>query len=404
MKKHIPLICLLLIFVLFEYQYVYANKSDVLIESSAVSEEKVGDSTNILSKIRQYFSKQKPENGGMPPINVSVEAAMEEKIENPKSYVALVEAINSVDVVAKVSGSLDKVNFVEGGFVKKDDALFIIDKDTYKANYDLAKAQLESAQANLKKTERDFQRQTKLSAKKIASEATYDMAESAYLQAKAAVSQAMAKLALAKIDLDNTEVKAYIDGMIGRTKVTVGNYVNASAEPLARVVQVNPIRIAFSLTDKEFLGFQKAGAQDINNFEINIELANGEIITQKLKKIFANNEVNMSTATISTYVDVQNEEGLLKPGSYVRISITAVNPQRGVLISDKSIIQNEGNSFVFVVGENNIVQMRQVVLGESYAGKQVVLSGVNAGEKVLVGGLANRMLRDGAQVNIVKAI
>ena len=167
-----------------------------------------------------HFYGQKTGEMQMPSINVTVAEAKEEVINNPKTYVALVEAINSVDVVAKVSGSLDKVNFVEGSFVKKDDPLFIIDKDTYQANYNLAKAQLESAKANLTKTERDYNRQKQLSAKNIASKATYDTAESAYLQAKAAVSQAQAQLDLAKIDLDNTEVKAYIDGYIGKTNVT----------------------------------------------------------------------------------------------------------------------------------------------------------------------------------------
>ena len=266
-----------------------------------------------------HFYGQKTGEMQMPSINVTVAEAKEEVINNPKTYVALVEAINSVDVVAKVSGSLDKVNFVEGSFVKKDDPLFIIDKDTYQANYNLAKAQLESAKANLTKTERDYNRQKQLSAKNIASKATYDTAESAYLQAKAAVSQAQAQLDLAKIDLDNTEVKAYIDGYIGKTNVTVGNYVNASGEPLARVVQVNPIRIAFSLTDREYLEMQAAGERNLNDFVVNIELASGEIFKEKLTKVFADNEVNLGTATVAVYADINNDKGLLKPGAYVKM-------------------------------------------------------------------------------------
>ena len=110
-----------------------------------------------------HFYGQKEVGGGLPPVNATVEEVKVMEINNPKNYVALVEAINSVDVVAKVGGSLDKVNFVEGSFVKKDDALFVIDKETYQFKYDLAKAQLESAKANLTKTERDFKRQKKLS-------------------------------------------------------------------------------------------------------------------------------------------------------------------------------------------------------------------------------------------------
>ena len=350
-----------------------------------------------------HFYGQKTGEMQMPSINVTVAEAKEEVINNPKTYVALVEAINSVDVVAKVSGSLDKVNFVEGSFVKKDDPLFIIDKDTYQANYNLAKAQLESAKANLTKTERDYNRQKQLSAKNIASKATYDTAESAYLQAKAAVSQAQAQLDLAKIDLDNTEVKAYIDGYIGKTNVTVGNYVNASGEPLARVVQVNPIRIAFSLTDREYLEMQAAGERNLNDFVVNIELASGEIFKEKLTKVFADNEVNLGTATVAVYADINNDKGLLKPGAYVKMFITSANPKKGIVVPEVAIMQDEEQAQVYVVNADNIAVLRNVKLGESYDGKQVIESGLKIGEKVIVSGQQNRMMRSGAEVKIAAA-
>jgi len=350
-----------------------------------------------------HFYGQRGVNVGMPAVNATVAIAKEEDITNSKSYVGLIEAINSVDVVAQVSGSLDKVNFTEGSFVKKDDVLFVIDKERYQATYDLAKAQLESAEANLTKTERDYERQKQLSSKNIASKATFDAAESAYLQAKASVSQAKAQLDLARIDLDYTEVKAYIDGVIGKTKVTVGNFVKASAEPLARVVQIDPIRVAFSLTDKEFLAAQAMGKQNIEEFDLNIELSSGEVLKKKMENAFANNEVNMGTATIAVYADVRNEDKKLTPGSYVRISVTTTNPRKGIIIPEQAIIQSEGNSLVFVVDENNTAKMRPVELGEAFDGKQVILSGLSVGEKVMIGGLTSRMLRDGAPVNIVNA-
>lgn len=350
-----------------------------------------------------HFYGQKNLGGGFPAINATVAVAREENIDNPKDYVALVEAINSVDVVAKVSGSLDKVNFTEGSYVKKDDVLFVIDKERYQANYDLAQALLESAEANLTKTERDYDRQKQLSAKNITSKATFDAAESSYLQAKAAVSQAKAQLELAAIDLKYTEVKAYIDGVIGKTKVTVGNYVNASGEPLAKVVQVNPIRVAFSVTDKEFLQFQASETKDIDNLEIGVELANGEIVKQKLEKAFASNEINTGTATITIYADVENNKGYLKPGAYVKVSVTSSKPRRGIVVPEMAIVQSEGNSFVFTVDENNVVLMQKVTLGETFNGKQVIVSGLKSGDKVMTSGLSNRMLRDGATINIMNA-
>ena len=348
----------------------------------------------------QFYGKKEIKNE-MPAINVTSIDVKEEVINNPKTYVALVEAINSVDVVAKVSGSLDKVNFKEGGFVKKDDALFVIDKDTYQAKYDLAKAQLESAKANLTKTERDFKRQKQLSAKNIASKATFDSAESAYLQAKASVAQNEANLKLAENDLDNTEVKAYIDGYIGKTKVTVGNYITASAEPLARVVQINPIRIAFSLTDKEYLKMKASGEKDLNDFIINIELASGEILSEKMETVFASNEINMATATVGVYADIKNEKGLLKPGAYVKMFITSAEPQKGIIIPERAVIQRNEVSSVYVIGKDNTVSLRDITIGEVFDGKQVVLSGLSVGEKIVVNGIQNPDLRPGVSVNIL---
>ena len=349
----------------------------------------------------QFYSKDKQEMR-MPDINVTAITAEEKVVNNPKNYVAVVQAINSVDVVSKVSGTLDKVNFIEGNFVKKDEPLFIIDKDTYQVKYNLAKAQLESAKANLTKTERDFKRQKQLSSKNIASKATFDSAESAYLQAKAAVAQCEASLRLAEKDLNNTEVKAYIDGYVGKAKVTVGNYVNASSEVLARVVQTDPIRIAFSITDKEYLEMKALGEQNLNDFEVNIELASGEIYKQKMDKVFANNEVSSDTATVAVYADIKNEKGLLKPGAYVKMFVTSAKPKKRIVVPEKAVVQSAEKSNVYVIADDNTVFLREVELGESYAGNQVILNGLSVGERIVVNGIQNRMMRPGATVKIVE--
>lgn len=198
-------------------------------------------------------------------------------------------------------------------------------------------------------------------------------------------------------------MKAYIDGYIGKTKVTVGNYVNASAEPLARVVQINPIRIAFSLTDKEFLEMQAVGDKNLNDFVVNIELADGGIFKEKLSKVFASNEINQGTATVAVYADINNDKGLLKPGAYVKMFITSANPKKGIVVPEVAVMQNDEVSQVYVVNSDNVAVLRNVTLGDAFGGQQVVLSGLKAGEKVIVSGQQNRMMRSGATVNIVEA-
>ncbi len=349
-----------------------------------------------------YYFAKKPMQPQMPPINVVVDVVSEEVIDTTRKYVGLVEAINMVDVVAKVSGTLNEVNFEEGSLIKKDDELFVIDRKRYQANYNLAKAQLLSAEANLTKATRDFARQKELTVKQIASKATFDSSESAYLQAKAAVSQAQASLDLAEIDLNNTGVKAYIDGVIGKTSATVGNYITASAGTMATVVQLDPIRITFSLTDKEFLKMKANNDRNLNNYQLNITLADGSVISQVLDTAFSSNVTNQETATIAIYVDVKNENGLLSPGAYIDVAILEKNPRTGLVVSEKTLVQNDGQTLLYVVDEGGVVSYRPVEIGETYNGKQVILSGISAGEKVISSGLQNRMLRPGANVNVVK--
>jgi RND family efflux transporter MFP subunit len=118
---------------------------------------------------------------------------------------------------------------------------------------------------------------------------------------------------------------------------------------------------------------------------------------------FVNNEVNMGTATVAVYADINNEKKLLKPGSYVNVSIASSKPKKGMVIPESAVVQSEGNSLVFVVNEENIAKIRPIKLGEAFDGKQVVEFGLRIGEKVLTSGLSNRMLRDGAQINVMNA-
>ena len=163
--------------------------------------------------------------------------------------------------------------------------MFEIDPSKYQAAFDLAQARLDSAQANLVKAERDYNRQVKLSDEKFASKATFDTTESTYLQAKAAVEEAKANLDLATIDLDNTQVRAPISGKIGKALVTKGNYVVSSQVVLAKIVQINPVRISFSMTDKEYATIKKHHTGD-EDLTARITLANGDVITEKVVGTF----------------------------------------------------------------------------------------------------------------------
>ena len=324
--------------------------------------------------------------GGLP--YVLVQAVESKEAAQAKNHIAHVEAINSVDLLSQVSGTVDEVLFKEGSFVKEGDVLFVIDPDRYKATLDLREAELASAKANLTEAERNYNRQIKLSKQNIASKATFDAAESTFLRAKAAVKQAEANLDLAKIDMEYTKVKAPISGYIGKALVTKGNYATATAQVLARIVQVSPVRITFSLTDKEFLLLKKQyEGGDGEVMKAKITLPDGTFMVEDFASRFVDNEVSTQTATVSIYSDFANTDERLLPGNYVQIALVKENPEMSVMIPQASLAQDEHGFYTFVVLDDDTVEERRLVLGDTVGSQQVVLEGLKEGEKVIIQGL-----------------
>lgn len=313
------------------------------------------------------------------------------------NQIAHVEAINSVNLVPKVNGTIDNVLFEEGSFVKEGTVLFTIDSDSYKANVELKEAELAHAEAVLKEAEKNYNRQVKLSKQNIASKATFDSAESAYLQAKAGVKKAKASLTLAQDDLADTQVTAPISGYIGKALVTKGNYVLASSQTLARIVQVSPVRVTFSLTDKEFLTLKQKYEENKDvKLKARVILPDGSILSEEFKSLFVNNEISSETATVSIYTDLGNKEEKLIPGNYVQIALLDDKPNLNVIVPQGSLAQDEHGFYTYVVNADNVVEERRLELGEVVDSNQVVKSGLKAGEKVIIQGL--QKVRNGIAV------
>ena len=305
------------------------------------------------------------------------------------SYIGHVEAIKSVNLKPQVTGYVEKVLFQEGSLVNEGDILFIIEQKRYIANVELRQADLASAKANLVRAERDYKRQKSLSSQNYASKATLDTSESNYLQAKAAVAQAEANLDLAKIDLDYTEIKAPITGYIGKALVTEGNYVNSTTQNLARIVQTDPIRVSFSVSDKDMLNMREMYKNGADSSPIRTELVlpNGKILVNHLKSRFTDNEINSDTATIAIYAEYSNERNLLIPGNYVDIRVGKKDPQLAVLVPQGAIAQDEHGNYVMVVNDEDIAEERRVLLGDIIEDKQVVTDGLTADDRVIIQGL-----------------
>ena len=332
--------------------------------------------------------------GGQTP-HVLIQQVEKADVSPRRTYIASVEPIKSVNLKPQVTGYIEKVLFEEGGFVREGDILFVIEQERYIATVELRQAELDSAKANLVRAERDYKRQKSLSKQNISSKATMDSSESTYLQAKAAVKQASANLELAKIELGYTEIKAPISGQIGKALVTEGNYVASTLQTLARIVQTKPIRVAFSVTDKEMLTMRQTYGDNSKPISAEVVLPNGTIFKEEIRSHFADNEVNAETATVAVYLEYDNADKYLIPGNYVNIRIGTTKPKVAILVPQAAMAQDEHGNYVMVVNDN-VVEQRRVTTGEIVEDKQVVLEGLDADDKVIIQGL--QKVRDGQNV------
>lgn len=345
----------------------------------------------IKAKLTPQVGGMMGMGGGTP--HVLVEEALKTDVSPQKKYIATVEPINSVNLIPQVSGYIDKVLFQEGSVVNEGDILFIIEQDRYIANVDLAKAALASAKANLVRTERDYKRQKALSSQNYASKSTLDTAESEYLQAKAAVTQAQANLELAQIDMQHTEIKAPFTGVIGKALVTQGNFVSSNTQTLARIVQKSPIRVAFSVPDKDHQMFRDLGTSGLKT---RLLLPGGQMFEEKVSSFFVNNEINQNTATLGVYLEYENNAQKLLPGNYVDVVLSSAEGNSAVIINPAAVMQDANGAYVYVVSDDGKVSETRVQLDGMFADKQIVLAGLEGGEKIIVNGL--QKTKDGGSV------
>lgn len=316
--------------------------------------------------------------------SVQVQRLKQQDVSAKKKYIAQVEPINSVDIVPQVSGYIEQILFQNGAEVKKGDVLFVIEQRRYIDN-------LKAAQATTKQLEADYKRLMSLHHKKFISDKELEVAESNLKNAEAAED-------LAKLNLEYTEVKSPIDGVIGKALVTVGNLVSSNTQKLARVVQERPIRIVFSVTDKERSVFMNK-LEEAQDVFVDIVLPNGSIKTEEAKNLFFSNEVNPDTATIPVYLDAENKDNLLVSGNYVDIYMRFTSRKMALLVPQMALSEDANGTYVMTIaqdGDKYIAKQKYLALGDVIDDQQVVLSGLDADDKVIVQGL--QKVRDNGEV------
>lgn len=322
--------------------------------------------------------------------------------EEGSRFIALVKPLNAVDVKTQVSGTVQDVSFEDGQFVHAGDVLFTIEQDRYKANVSAAKASLTKAEADLRQVKSDYARQKELHRTKDISTADLEKAESRMAQAEAAVEQAKAALELAEIDLQHTTVMAPIDGRIGQVLITKGNYVDLASPPLARIVQTTPVKITFSLSDKEHLAMRKmlrAKGEPGQLPELQLELSDKSVVSLSPDRIFLDNEMDPSTATITLYAEYDNLDELLVPNNHVTILWRADQNKTSLFVPQTAVYSDAQGTYVMRVNPDETVVQQYVKTGQPVGNQIEIENGLKAGESiVLIGG---QKLRNGQSVHII---
>jgi RND family efflux transporter MFP subunit len=328
-----------------------------------------------------------PGMGGMqmPPASVVVQTVLQSNLQPAEEYIAKVDPIEDVMIRSEVSGYIDDVHFTEGGMVKEGDLLFTIDRRSYQATADAAEAEMNRAQ-------KLYDRMKAADARSV-SKSDLDTAESNFLRAQAAYN-------LAKVSLDYTEIKAPVSGRIGVALVTKGNYVTPASGALARIVQIDPIRVTFSLTDREYLKFRQQDLSGTGAVRVaQVRLPDETVLPTIGKKDFDDNAINPETGTIAVRYLFDNPDGLLVPGGYVTALLRNQDAETGIKIPQRAQLVDQQGTYVLTVDEKNSVSQVRITTGVQIGTDVTVLFGLKEGDRIIVDGV--QKARPGAPVNVV---
>ena len=335
------------------------------------------------------------------PITVAVRPVEERAYNLPERFVAHAEAMQEVDLLPQVDGYVKEILFKEGDIVKEGAVLYVLDDERYQAVVNQRKADLAAAEAEERRTKRYYERMQNADERGI-TQLERDNAEAAYERAKAAVMQAKANLVVAEYDCKKARVVAPISGQIGKTSAHVGDYVAPSKGALARIIQIDPMRVSFPLTDRAYIGWRTALKNGkAPDYRMRLLLPDGSEYGEEGAWDFDDNEMSKDTATIIMRLSFPNPDRLLIPNSYVTLLTDRKAPPKMPCVPQQAVADlSTGSQCVWVLKDDMTVEQRVVELREMSEGWMPVVSGVKTGEKVVISGLGK--LGPGVKVQLAE--
>jgi membrane fusion protein (multidrug efflux system) len=329
-------------------------------------------------------------------VPVGTVSAERKAIAKTLDFVGRVEAVNRVEIRARVTGFLEAVLFKEGDLINEGAPLYRLEKDQFEAAVGQAQGALERSKAAKVLSELQLQRAQELLDRQSGSVVARDQARAADQQSAGAVMQDEASLQTAKINLAYTDIIAPIGGKIGRTNITNGNVVGPDKGVLTTIVSQDPMYVTFPVSQRELLRARAAGPQvQVTDIKIRIRFADGSTYDQTGQVNFVDVTVDRSTDTVTARATMPNPKGALIDGQFVRIVAEVGVPEEKVVIPQAALLADQQGVYVFVVVDGKAAVKRVKPGAESGTGI-VIEEGLAGGEQVIVDGLQG--MRPGAPV------
>lgn len=352
-------------------------------------------------------SQSQTEKAAPPPPQVTVARPVTKTVVDQDEYVGRFVAVDSIEVRARVSGYLSEVHFKDGKMVKQGDLLFTIDRRPFQNALEQARASLAQAKANLAYAEADLARGDDLVGRNIISRQTFDQRTQAKRVAEANLAAQEAAVKQAMLDLEFTELRAPVSGRIGDRRVAPGNLVmggtTGTTTLLATIQSTDPIRFEFTMDESSYLRYLRLAkttpdvASNGGNVPVKLKLIDETTFPHQGRMDFVDNAIDRSSGTIRGRAVFANKDGTFTPGMFGRIQVAAGPPGEALLVPESAIGSEQVKRFVFVVDDESVARAKYVTLGPMIDGLRVVVSGLDANDRVVVNGLMR--VRPGVKVS-----
>jgi membrane fusion protein (multidrug efflux system) len=330
---------------------------------------------------------------GMPPPEVAVITVQPKTLPVNFDFTGQVAGYREVEVRARVAGILKERNFTEGESVTKGKSLYTIDRAPFESALARAEADVAGAEARHAQARRNAARLKPLIEAKAISQKDFDDAASAEQIAEADLRVARARLTDARLNLDYTKVEAPISGVTGRSQRPEGTLVSGPDVLLTTVTQIDPAYVYFGVSENDNLKWQSESAAGrlilprAGRFDVTVKLADGSTYAHRGRLGFSDVRINANTGTSDTRAELPNTEGKLRPGQFVRVTLSGATRPNAIAVPQRAVLEGPKGKFVWVVNAESKVEFRPVMVGDWAGDQWVINSGLAAGDRVIVDGV-----------------